>query len=624
VPRLTPLAVIDRYLDAAAREPLDLEPLLALLGTDADLLGRWLLLLGGPAEPAALASRFAALAPSQLRELVVGQALAVLTMSGGTRMGFERWQSALTASFLAEVLAEQHALANPVAVRWRVLLGLAGVHLPADPQLEDLLAFRGTRLELLEDAELLQRLFAIADALDVLEPGSAQQAAGLLLELDPLAFQDALRAAQARTLAAVRELDLEHDHDHDRGDRLWLRLRIGLLGRLFADLPEPGATGSGGSARPALGELHAGISRMLFATAPKLLVLDGAARQLLGVDGAGPRISLDSGTSLVARSARLGERIEFYDQLDAAVADRQLLRELGVDAAVCIPLCAEPAAPVFGVLLFPLDEEDGEQDELGMVLYARELARRLAAGQRGAEAGRVALQQFRSREEQRLRELVHEVNNPLSIVQNYLHILQLTLTSEPKAVEQLGLITGELRRITDLIAQIRQVPELVESAPAAQTRASEIALDGLVRRVVEMHRGYAGSREAALSAVLPATPVRIRSDEARIAQILTNLVRNALEASQGHSVQLEVLPGAYRDGRAGVLLTVADTGPGLPTEVLERLGAPQRTTKGGEHAGLGLHIVHRLVGELCGSLDVRSAAGQGTTFSVFLPLVPSP
>jgi sensor histidine kinase regulating citrate/malate metabolism len=54
--------------------------------------------------------------------------------------------------------------------------------------------------------------------------------------------------------------------------------------------------------------------------------------------------------------------------------------------------------------------------------------------------------------------------------------------------------------------------------------------------------------------------------------------------------------------------------------VLERLADPKESSKGGDHAGLGLHIVHRLVGELGGNLDVRTAAGQGTSFSLFLPL----
>ena len=80
--------------------------------------------------------------------------------------------------------------------------------------------------------------------------------------------------------------------------------------------------------------------------------------------------------------------------------------------------------------------------------------------------------------------------------------------------------------------------------------------------------------------------------------------------------------GVFREGREGAIVTVTDTGPGLPREVLERLAEPKQTTKGGDHAGLGLHIVHRLVAELKGNIDVQTAPDRGTTFTIFLPLAP--
>jgi signal transduction histidine kinase len=110
------------------------------------------------------------------------------------------------------------------------------------------------------------------------------------------------------------------------------------------------------------------------------------------------------------------------------------------------------------------------------------------------------------------------------------------------------------------------------------------------------------------------------SDESRLLQVLTNLVRNAIEAAPDGSVTIGSLGGVFRDGVEGVELSVADSGPGLPREVLERLGDPKQSAKGGDHAGLGLHIVHRLVEEVKARIDVRTSTGSGTTFTVFLPL----
>jgi signal transduction histidine kinase len=614
---LTPLAVIERYLDDASLDPLDQAAFVELLGLDSDLLSRWLALVGGPALPKVFAGRLAALSPAHFHELAVSQALAVLTVSGGTRLGVEPWQNALTASHLAEVLAEELALPTE-GVRWRALLGLSGVNLRDDDVLAELLAFRGARLELLEDADPILRVFAVVDLLDLAAPAEAQAAAALLLDLAPLDFQDALRTAEGRARSLLARLDLDLEPEFDRSERLWLRLRIGLLGRLFGELSLER------SAWPRVAALHAGVVRMLFAgVTPRLFLVDPAdGGRLEPVDAAGPRIAVDSATSLVARCARLGERVEFYDEFDGAVADRQLLRLMHAEAGVCLPVSAAPDQPVLGVLLFPLDEDEDADDEFAMAIYARELARRLAAGRQRQQAEQQALQRFRQREEQRLRELVHEANNPLSIVQNYLHILQLTLTEQPRAVEQLQLISTELRRVASLLGQVRQVPEPGDAGQEAVLESSTVDLGALVARLVEMHRGHAAEHDATISARLPDAALRVRSDEQRIAQVLTNLMRNALEAGTGHSVRVEAIGGAFRDGREGVLLSVSDTGPGLPREVLARLGAPQRSSKGGDHAGLGLQIVHRLVAELAGSIDVRTAAGQGTTFTIFLPLAP--
>jgi signal transduction histidine kinase len=169
---------------------------------------------------------------------------------------------------------------------------------------------------------------------------------------------------------------------------------------------------------------------------------------------------------------------------------------------------------------------------------------------------------------------------------------------------------------------MRHVPDVIESAQEPVVEQRLVDLDALVARLVEMHRGYAKEREASISAALPAAPIRLRSDDQRIAQVLSNLIRNGIEASREHSVRVEVLGGAFRDGREGVLLSISDTGPGMPRDVLERIGSPQRSNKGGDHAGLGLLIVHRLVGELSGSMDIRTAPGLGTTITIFLPLSP--
>jgi signal transduction histidine kinase len=602
---LTPEAVIDRYLETAWRQPFDAAAFVRVLGTDADLLSRWLQLLECPADPAALGETLAGLGGERFEDLAIAQALAVLTVSGSARLSFDQWQSVLSSSLVGERLAVELSLPDPVTVRWRMLLAVSGVRLPHDDELAEILAFRGARTELLEDASVIHRLFAVVESLDVLDPLESQERAAVLLGVPPERFQLLLAEAEAQCAALQEQLGLTPDREIDAAERVWLRLQVGMMGRVLAT--------TAASAPAELLAAHALVTRRLFGRVPVLLLKDAGAERLSVPGGDGPTISLASQSSAIARSVRLGERVELIDRTDQSVADRQMLRRLATGDAVCYPLRAGETA--LGAVVFALDE-DVDQEAL-MALYADELGRRLPRREAGTAAGSV--ERFQRRAEKRLRELVHEANNPLSVVNNYLHILEITLEHEPKAVEHLRLIGMELNRVRDIIAQVRELPPVDSEEVAPALDLDDVDLGALVHRIVVLHRAYAADNGVALSESSRGDPVRVRSDEHRLAQVLNNLVRNAIEASPGATVSVGAASGVYRQGREGVVLEVADTGPGLPREVQSRLAEPKQSTKGGDHAGLGLHIVHRLVAELDGTIDVRTAAGEGTTFSVFLP-----
>ncbi len=608
---MTPEAVIDRYLETATREPFDPAAFALLVGTDADLLSRWLQLLSCPADPDAFTAALAELPHDRFHDLAMSQALAVLTVSGSVRLSFDQWQSVLNSSLVGELLAAELGLANPVAMRWRVLLAASGVNLPQDPALMELLAFRGARRELLEDASAIHRLFAVVESLDVNDPVVSQETAEALLGLTPERYQGLLQAAESRCAELVEQLGLAGERDFDSAERLWMRMQVGILGRLF---PARGSV-----PEQALLEIHALVSRRLFGRVPELFLADDNATRLRRLAAEGPDIAFASHSSSIARCARLAERTELIDRVDQSVADRQVLRHLASSEGVCLPLAASDGR-VVGVMVFAVDED--VDHETAMTLYASELANRLGHRPVGAATGPDAVGRFRKREEKRLRELVHEVNNPLAIVNNYLHILELKLAHEPEAVEQLRLIGSELRRASDIVARAREVPEPESERPGTDTEFADLDLNALARQVVELHLGYAREHSVELSEQLSAGAARLRSDEQRLAQILNNLVRNAIEASEGATVTVSTVSGVFRESREGMLLEVADTGPGLSRDVLEHLAEPKQSSKGGDHSGLGLHIVHRLVAEIGAKIDVRTAPGEGTRFSIFLPLSP--
>ena len=131
---------------------------------------------------------------------------------------------------------------------------------------------------------------------------------------------------------------------------------------------------------------------------------------------------------------------------------------------------------------------------------------------------------------------------------------------------------------------------------------------------------------------LEAGDAAIIGDATQLHQVAMNLCTNALQAMESGGV-LEVLldradvaqnrrlsngnltPGAY------VRLCVSDTGGGIPPHVIDRMFDPFFTTKGvGEGTGLGLSLVHGIVADLGGAIDVRTTVGRGTTFTIWLPI----
>jgi two-component system sensor histidine kinase HydH len=132
-----------------------------------------------------------------------------------------------------------------------------------------------------------------------------------------------------------------------------------------------------------------------------------------------------------------------------------------------------------------------------------------------------------------------------------------------------------------------------------------------IRQLVEPQARAAG---IVLEQAIPATLPEVRADRDRLKQVLLNLVLNALEAMpSGGRLGLEAAVSP-----SGLVLTVADTGGGIPPELLPRVFEPYVTTKT-RGLGLGLAIARRIVEAHGGRIEAESRAGQGTRFRVTLP-----
>ena len=210
----------------------------------------------------------------------------------------------------------------------------------------------------------------------------------------------------------------------------------------------------------------------------------------------------------------------------------------------------------------------------------------------------------------------HDLRNALNAMSGAISVAQEEGLPPELRAQQLALATRSARGMTRLIQDLLDVARMEEGKLAVEPRPE--AVEELLAQAESGHQFEAGRRGVALIVQAPERPVRVLADGGRIAQVLGNLVGNALKFTpEGGSVMLD----AHRDGER-VAFTVSDTGPGIAADhlphIFDRFYQVQAAGRAG--AGLGLAIARGLVEAHGSRLEVRSRPGEGTTFSFDLPV----
>ncbi len=601
---MTPRAVIHRYFRVIDGEPLDVDALLHLLSLDADLLSAWLNVLGSDADPGALRRRIVELDEWTFLNLSHAMAWMVASARSSGALGKSVWSQNLRSAALAEALAESCGLPAGAAarLRWRVLLAVSGnIHLQ-DRGVRQLVRFRGTKPELLIGADVLHRIYAVVEAHRQRE--GASQLARTLLDLTADQFAAAERSATQHADTTADDLAISVDSDGSWDDELAVLQHIDLIAGLFLHAGTPDA----------FARMHRLASMALFTNVPGLLLLaDGT------LTGEAGTVRADSPNSQIAAAVSKREPRRVVDSAETAVIDRQILAELGAAQALAVPLVGRGEA--LGCVIFNIDHEF--QFLFAMQAYARALARWLRAAPGDGAPGqsdRVGL--LREAVRGRLREVIHETNNPLTVVRNYLHVLE-TRIDDPELQQPLQVVKTELKRASDILQSARTVADVDISGADTDDQPLDTALtdlNGLARQAFEIHRGLAEKSDVMLELDLDKGPITVETSASAIAQVLSNLVKNAIEAAgEGETVIVGTRASVYRSGAAGVEFSVEDTGPGIRRDTLAQLFEPKTSGVRPGHEGLGLHVSHTLITKLDGSIDVRTQIGDGTHISVFLP-----
>ncbi len=204
--------------------------------------------------------------------------------------------------------------------------------------------------------------------------------------------------------------------------------------------------------------------------------------------------------------------------------------------------------------------------------------------------------------------IAHEIRNPLVAVKTFLDLLPNRLEDREFLTRFRDLSLSELRRVTDLIA------DLLTLGKSTSTERRVVEVFATVEPVVRLMESTARKRQVTLDVQVERRLPSVLADPDQLKQIVLNLLLNAIEMSPPDGiVTLALLPTS-----TGISLEVRDQGPGIPPEQREDIFAPFFTTKE-SGTGLGLALVHQMVVEHGGDISVDSTVGRGSTFRVKLP-----
>ncbi len=213
-------------------------------------------------------------------------------------------------------------------------------------------------------------------------------------------------------------------------------------------------------------------------------------------------------------------------------------------------------------------------------------------------------------------EIAHEINQPLTAIANYSAACLRALQNEQPVAKVMGWleqVNVQAKRASQIVQQLRAFIRKGRIPPGV------VDIDQLVREVADCTALEARAHGIAVGIQSTGETCHLMADRMLIEQVILNLIRNAMEA-------LDEIDGTERRLRIEVTrrtetiaISVCDNGPGIPTELGERIFEPFVTSRR-EGLGMGLAICRSIVEAHGGALTVTSTAGEGATFTFTLPI----
>lgn len=312
---------------------------------------------------------------------------------------------------------------------------------------------------------------------------------------------------------------------------------------------------------------------------------------------------------------------------DMAVSDQQIMHLMETPQMFCLPVTT--GRSLLGVMVLGCDKEQASKLKENSGLL------KLFSGQTAVCLQNIIFfQEYARKVHEKKMEaytmltarVIHEVNNPIAIVKNYIQTLELKLPDKHPAQEELSVINEEMSRIASLLIHLKNF-----SQPAVES-FDYIDLNLVCRNMLDiLQKSILLPNQIEADIRLDENMPRVKTDQNAVKQIIINLVKNAAEAlKKGGKISLEtrllkdsakIMIDEKRKIPGMAEIIVSDNGPGIDEAVREKIFEPYVSTKDRDtNSGLGLSIVYALVKELNGDIICVSEKKTGTQFIITLPV----
>jgi nitrogen-specific signal transduction histidine kinase/HD-like signal output (HDOD) protein len=343
----------------------------------------------------------------------------------------------------------------------------------------------------------------------------------------------------------------------------------------------------------------------------------------------GLRIPVNTGNSLLAsclQSKAPLDSFSFQKTSELALMDSQLVHFTSKEGIFCLPMI-ERDEPV-GTIVIGVDrvEHSFFSKQINLLnLFTGQCALALFNGGRKTTDDK-PFQSIASAPEGILsRKIIHEINNPLSVIKNYLKVLGMKLEDHKIDHDEIRIINDEINRISKMLKNLSAPPEQTTKADKAPVNVNALLAD-----IIKLTNGSLGEgSEIKIHLDNDPTVPEVKAEKDDLKQVFMNLIKNAIEAMPlGGNIEIKTSFNRDRDAAGGksngkadgnIQITVTDDGPGISDEVGSALFNEFVTSKQG-HEGLGLSIVKGIINNLNGSIRCESIMDKGTSFIIDLPL----